>query len=82
MKLTKAQLEVLRELAKPDAKAYYTPYSGRNGGNYWHVSFRRCTKQIRVLLREGLLLERGMWNDVTASITPKGRELIEGGNEK
>jgi len=80
VKLTPLQQEALNELDKPDNKAHFSPYMGRFGGAYWFISsnFKRCTKQIEVLIRVGYLKEnRGNgYNKITATITEEGRKHV------
>lgn len=81
-KLTDRQLAVLRELAKPDARAYYQPYMGRfNPNAYWFLSttMRRATKEVRVLVARGLLDTKSkdpFGGNTTATINAKGRRLL------
>lgn len=53
---TARQLAVLRELAKPGAKAIFMPWSRTPA--YWFISrsnLRSCTREINGLLDRGLL---------------------------
>ena len=72
MKLTKLQQEILDEMKKPGARAFYMPYMGRfRPEPYWFIStsHKKCTKQIERLIALGLVkIIREDWRDKEAII--------------
>jgi hypothetical protein len=81
--LTPKMLEVLRELAKPGAKAYYMQYMGRfNQTAYYFLStnHKHCTAQIEALLRRQLVIkfDREQYNaGHKVRISDAGRKYLQ-----
>ena len=72
-KLTAAQVAVLRELAKPGARARLS--TPKIGLKYWFVntSYKKCSKQITPLAIHGFVLATVNGH---MQITPAGRSYL------
>jgi hypothetical protein len=82
-KLTPKMEEVLRELAKPNARALCIDYMGRfNEREYWFLSGSHltCTSQVRGLIARGLVTESDgdkFGNNRHATINDAGRAYLQ-----
>ncbi len=80
--LTKKMLEVLKELAKPGARAPFMGYMGRfrpNAYYYLTTTHDHCTSQVRGLIKRNLVewVPRGDFGEGHVIINESGRKALK-----